>query len=298
MTLEEILEKRKRSAVAVFHRFRLAVAKGNVRTVFVEGFADKFYYTRFLPDGRFEAADVRITFGKRNMDRIIQWFYAEDYGSETAIFIRDSDFDRWLGSVPTGDHVFITCGYSVENYICSAESLRRFFEEVFCVEPGEIDIAAEVGRFTAALQRVFTWMAPLIGAILWALREDGRTLELDALPITPVFRAALEGGDLPEVAAFDYAAANLEAGDFRPESAELGEAFCQQGAYWWMRGHFLTSFAGAYLEFMYAELNARRKAGEIEHLNRTISGDFSPAGTLERLASLSAPTDRLLAAFA
>ena len=291
MSFEDFLEERKRSAIAVFHRFRLERDTHRQLNLFVEGFADSTYYQHVLDKLDINDRRVRITYGKRNMDRIIEWFYAEGYEDTRSIFLRDSDFDAFLASAPVGDHVFLTCGYSVENYVCSSPSLEKFYRQVFCVAP-EFPVSDAVEEFLTASERLFRWLTPLIGAILYAIRA-GRTLDLDKLDTKDFFKTALSGADMPEFRTADFGDLGLAAEDFNDEAEDLGERFCSQDAMLWLRGHQTLIHCSLFLARAHETLREQAKREHGFQMNRRISPDFSPPAVFERLASLAVGTDRL-----
>jgi hypothetical protein len=292
MNLEEILEIRKRSAVAVFHRFRLEVRTRTPKNIFVEGFDDLMYYSRVRENGGYSDARIRLTYGKRNMDRIIQWFYAEDYVDTDTLFIRDSDFDRFLAMLPQGDKVFVTCCYAVENYVCNRQSLLKYFTENLCVDPLEVDVESMIDRFEAANGALFEWMAPLIGHIVVELRK-GTVLSLDALDLSPEFKLLLSGKDLPDIFERDFATIGIALERDNEEAAVEGARFVAQDALCWIRGKQLLRNAAVFLRQSSEDLRSKLRAGEISQLKKTATQDFSDHAVFERLAPLAKGSDAL-----
>lgn len=295
MTFEETLETRKRSAIAVFHRFRIEVRTKSEKFTFVEGFDDLAFYRTIAVGTSRENSNFRITFGKRNMDRIVEWFYSEGYSDTDTIFIRDSDYDKYLGRLPLGDHVFTTCGYSVENYVCAPNVLRRFFLERFCLDTSEVDIDYEVSFFVQSLEILFEWVSPLIGAILLRKQKDF-DVDLDRIDFSREFKKILSGKKLGEFEIDKYCIGGLTKEDFTEESAQEGKKFCDQDAMLWFRGHDLMSLTAIYLRISTDRFKKELKENRITQFKRNVSSDFSVPAIFERLLSLAVGTDRLLVA--
>ncbi len=286
---EKTLSERSKSAIAVFHRFRIEVRVKPSANVFVEGFDDLSFYRYFLRlngDVR-----MRVTFGKRNMDRIIEWFYAEGFSDTNTLFIRDSDFDRYLGFLPTGDHVFVTCGYSVENYVCSAESLVQYIKDRLCLSEEEYDFSADIKRLNELLTKLFVWYAPLMGAVIKRKRAD-KDVDLDLIDFRKTFRALLEGGGLPEFDAKDYCVGGIELEDFN-DSLDDGVSYTSQEPFYWIRGHQLVGVVSDYLEYIHGVYLDKFKSGELMQFNKKAAQGYNSHSTFERLIAFTDGTDAL-----
>jgi hypothetical protein len=294
MTLEEILETRKRSAVAVFHRFRLEVRTRVPQNIFIEGFDDVLFYSKLTRTGELRNALLRLTYGKRNMDRIIEWFYAEGFADTDTLFIRDSDFDRFLGCLPTGDHVFSTCGYAVENYVCAREALRRYFLENFCVDPVEVNVDGFIDLFESSTRSLFEWMAPLIGRILREVR-NGLILNLQALDLRGEFRSLLQGLELGDIYDKDFLAIGIVL-DHEEPTLEEGSRYTAQDPISWIRGKQLIQNASVFLREASDDLRKQLKQNEITQFRKAASQDFSEGAVFERLASFASGTAALRSA--
>ena len=227
-TFEQVLEKRKTTAVAIFHRFRLEVATGLDKVLFVEGFDDKIFYSFFLPLGNATADHIRLSFGKGNMDRIVSMYYANNMQDRCrAIFIRDSDFDDFLGTLPTGPAFEFTAGYSVENYVFTEASLKRFVKERLAVIDVEYNIDGCLKRYRDCATTLFKYLATLFGPAIDAM-TCGSKLEFDAFDIRELAKTFLSGRKLPPIDEPTLNKCQIDKKHIHEESLKVGEIFTQK----------------------------------------------------------------------
>lgn len=294
MSFKEKIDARRQTATAVFHRFRTAARLDGSLHLFVEGYDDWSFYGRLLGDLSASIPwRMHVCFGKKNMDRVVQLYRSSPFTKHNVLFIRDSDFDRFLGIVPIDDDVFVTCGYSVENYVCNSASLTSFISRVFGVDPYEVDIVAKVDRHFQLVSEVFAWMTEFIGAVLVAIRA-GQQLDLDSVDVIATYKAAYEGRPLaPCVPPDQLERCRLDSAHFGAESMLLGRSFTQQEAEWWLRGKYLMLCTCEFLRFQHEELRARHRRKEISQFNRRSSPDFSAPAVFERLSGFTNGTEVL-----
>ncbi|WP_305095681.1 hypothetical protein [Croceibacterium aestuarii] len=287
----ELLDKRKRTAIAIFHRFRLEVAAGLDHVLFVEGFEDLAFYSRFLPLGSFRPEAVRMTFGKRNMDRIVGLYYAEGLDSRCeARFIRDADFDEFLGNLPAGERVVILDRYSVENFIFTPSNFEMLLAARFGISADEYDIPACITRYENGVRQIFQHLAPLFGASFAAI-ENGHSLDFNSLDVRNIASVFFATGDLSELTDEDYTRCRIPLEFRTEESAQRGRSFVEREPFLWLRGHYLALICSAYVQRTHDTLCAKRTAGEIHTLNPNLSTDFSAAALAERMGAFcEAPT--------
>ena len=286
MSFKDDLEARRRSANAAFHRFRTMPKAPENIYFFLEGYEDCAFYRAVasaVPTLRDHTIRDIICFGKKNMDRVIQMFYASSFTSLTVLFIRDSDFDRFLGIAPVGEHVLLTDGYSVENYVCGAEACKRFILEKFAVDVDEFDVGNLVEVHLEILRRVFIHLAPFIGAALHAIKA-GRQLSLDSLNIKELYKLVRDDA-VPIINA--GLGCGLYDNDFNEDSARLGAAFVEQEPLLWLRGKYALECTALFLSETFAMLTEMSRRGEILRFNRNLSTDFSPRSMMERLTLVS-----------
>lgn len=288
MSFQETMDRRRSGANAIFHRFRTAIKPGDDLHIFVEGYDDVCLYDKLLSDlkGLFGVHwHTHICLGKKNMDRIVQLLNESAFKDRNVRFIRDSDFDRFLGNITSNDSLFLTCGYSVENYVCTSDVLQRFFRSNFGVDPLEVDVAARVQTHLDRVARMFDWLSPTIGAAIFAVRE-GIQLDLNRLPVSDIYKILQAGEALP--AGFeeeDLHRAGILQEYFNAESAAQGTAFAQQDAMAWLRGKYLLECTSEFLIEERQQLASDYRAGRISRFNRRSSQDNSPAAVFERLCA-------------
>jgi hypothetical protein len=294
MSFSEMLNERRGGANAIFHKFRTSVKEGNELHLFVEGYDDTLFYERLLADLRGLFGQEWNTYnclGKGNMDRVHQLFRDSAFTQRNVLFLRDSDFDRFLGIRTPSEKMFLTCGYSVENYVCTRESITRFIRAGFGVDAAEVDIPALVASHSGRVEQLFGWMASVIGAALYAVRA-GRQLDLNKLGIAAYY-TRLAADDLPqEMEAETWEKAGIQPGDFSAESAELGHQFVQQDAMRWLRGKYLLECTSVFLAELRATLATRYREGEITRFRRA-TGDISPSALFERLCPFASGSPEL-----
>lgn len=281
----DLLDTRKRTAVAVFHRFWMEVGQGLQRALFVEGYEDKVFYSTFLPVGELSSEMIRLSYGKKNLDKIVEQFYAQGLDERCDVyFIRDADFDEFLGNLPSGDRVRILDRYSVENFVFTADNFRRLLMERFGVEPDEYNVACTVARYERCVQEIFLHIAPLIGAALLAVQE-GFSINFDALDVRKLASSYFRDGNLEKIEDATYERCKIPA-QFRTDVAvELGSEFVRRDALLWLRGHYLADIGSVFAQFVHDELKALKAEKEIRGLNPRLSVDFSPQALFERMCS-------------
>src|SRR4051812_32722033 len=110
MSFSELISKKRESANAIFHKFRTAVRDDNELHIFMEGYEDILYYERLLSElkGLFGRDwNSYNCLGKRNMDHVAKLFMESAFTDSNVIFLRDSDFDRFLGVIAPTKTVFL-----------------------------------------------------------------------------------------------------------------------------------------------------------------------------------------------
>ncbi|MBC6980453.1 DUF4435 domain-containing protein [Caulobacter sp. 17J80-11] len=288
-SFKDALDKVARRPVAIFHRFRLAAERHDCDVhVFLEGYDDVTFYGKTIDSA---AAKMQkrwvdyICFGKRNLDEVERLYSASDLRNKKVLFIRDSDFDAFLGYAPIKDYVFLTDGYSVENYVCTVDTIKTFVTRNFGIDTSEIAVDDIGNEFKERVRLLFTWLKPLLGAALAAV-SSGRQLDLDKLDVSTPFKAALRGEDLPE--AFDPAqllAIGLRDSDFSIESTTLAERFSNNDDARWLRGKYLLTAASIFLEHIGSRLLTAHKEGKIHRFNRRANTNYQPSMIFERLCA-------------
>lgn len=190
------LNKKKNTPAAIYHRFRTQNLKDEVLYVFLEGYDDLEFYPIIFKSLNIPAHGV-VCFGKKNMDEVIQEYKRSPIRRARVIFIRDRDFDLHLGVAPEGENLFLTCGYSVENYVCQVDAIERYIKERMGVDPHEHNISEELQRFEEAALCLNTWLTPIYGRVFDAL-EAGKSPDLDAIDISKYIKRILRDEPLPE----------------------------------------------------------------------------------------------------
>ena len=295
LSFSEEISRRRDGANAIFHKFRTSVRDDRHLHVFMEGYEDILYYERLLREikGLFGVSwNTYNCLGKKNMDRVTQLLRESAYADHNVLFLRDSDFDKFLGVITPSEQLFLTCGYSVENYVCTEGSIAEFIRVAFGVDAQEVNSGAYAKGHSERVKRLFEWMAPTIGAALVAVR-NGRQLDLNRIDVRAYYKLLLDGEGLPEsIPAEVLAQAGIEEADFNGASLELGRAFVQQDAMRWLRGKYLIECTGLFLAHVREELAGMYRRREITRFRRA-GADFAPAVLFERLCPFAHGTPEL-----
>lgn len=294
MTFKEKINERRKSAAATFHKFRTDSSIHSRRHYFVEGYEDVKFYARHIPKTAKEAPRFHVCFGKKNLDEVAKLYWSSDITSSTILFIRDSDFDHFLGRAPSGRDLFLTCGYAVENYVCSAVALERYFSLILCVDEAEVSLDDFVTRYVSLADRFHQWLSPLYGATMVAL-SAGRKIDLNQLNVALHFSKLLCGID-PEnpLEMAELAKIGLEKTDFNEDAMQLGVQFAKLPALQWLRGKYLLTIATSFIRSKEAECRLQFKAGNITRFNVKAVSGMTEEGIFDTLSSWAEPTTRLI----
>jgi hypothetical protein len=268
MSFKETISGRRESAAATFHKFRVDPSIRKVRHIFVEGYEDLSFYARHVPNDENGAARFHVCFGKKNLDQVAELYWTAKFKNSKALFIRDSDFDRHLKKAPTGPGLFLTCGYAVENYVCSEEAIEKYLSQVFCLDNLEVNYKSIVEEFISLIEKLHAWLGPLYGAAMYAMTFE-RKLDMDQFDAKKYIKILLNGKILPPVDSIpDIALIGLTESDFNPESVRLGDEFKEQKALRWVRGKYLLSAVSLFLHSKKEEFGKRHKAKSLKRFNR------------------------------
>lgn len=295
MTFKDNLTGKRKSPTAIFHKFRVDSSIRSRWHVFVEGYEDVGFYSRHVPTTKGIEPKFHICLGKKVLDEVARLYWSSNISASLILFIRDSDFDGFLGIAPSGVDMFVTCGYAVENYVCSAEALKSYLSNVLCLDEDEVDIANVVDGYVTAATAFHEWLSPLYGAVFVALKA-GRKVDLNKFKIEDHFALLLKGSSLGEITSIsELEAIGLDQADFSDESLDHGRQFSQLPALNWIRGKFLLTILTLYLRKQEAELRRLHKIGSISRFNKKAAAQINEAGVFDRLSGLAIPPKRLLA---
>src|SRR3990167_94880 len=284
MSFQKTLAEKRRSPVAVFHEFRLKSAVEKTLHVFVEGYADLCYYSRVIEE-HIKTSDwgwrSYVSFGKKNIDVISQYLADSGLSTDNVIMVRDSDVDLFLNNLPKHKFVFLTEGYSVENYVCSEAALSDFIQRVFGISEDEVDQVDLASKFSDAVRTLFEWLRPLFAAGFAAISR-GEKFDFDQFDVDVPFQELMEGKELAPITELP-ASTSLRLETICELSSDMGVRYCSQDHMLWLRGKYILNCASRYLRNHYALLRQIYADGEISRFNRRASADFSPGAIFERL---------------
>lgn len=232
-------------------------------------------------------------FWKKNLDEVAGLYWQSSINDALALFIRDSDFDSFLARAPKGRNFFLTCGYAVENYVCSEQAVDAYLRTVFCLDDSELDIRNIVKEYVEMAQLFHEWLSPIYGAAMHAMSAN-RMVDLNKLKVDEHFSIFLSDKDRPDPTKIsELNAIGLDYSDFNDDSLIKGKAFAELSAVWWMRGKFLLTVLTSYLRKKESELRALHKAGKLSQFNRRAAANLNESSLFDRLSGLASPTSRL-----
>ena len=237
--------------------------------------------------------DSVICFGKKNLDKVHDEYKKSPIERVKVLFIRDRDFDVFLDATPGGENVFFTCGYSVENYVCSLLSIRRFLSEKLGVDATEVDIDRHLDRFAAIVETLNSWLVPIYARIFDAI-SDGNSMDLDAIDIEKYARIVVQGGTLPDANNIpELEAMGLSSDHPSVTSVGKAEAYVNGDAKLSIRGKYLIISAVVWIRATADELLHLHKRGSISQFNRSACSQINGPQVFSNLTAKAEPTERL-----
>jgi|AntRauTorcE11898_2_1112593.scaffolds.fasta_scaffold05993_3 hypothetical protein len=287
----EAITRKKKSPAAIYHKFRTGTLSKEYYYAFVEGYEDKEFFSGAF---RKEGMELKCTicYGKKNLDDILNRYKDSPVNRVRVLFIRDRDFDAHLGQAPEGQNLFLTCGYSVENYISTPATIFRYASEKMGVDDDEVDIEEISKRFQDLALKLNDWLTPVYARNFEALRR-GVSTELDALKFETYCKKALKDEALPDADTLkELEKMNLADINASEESKSSAEDYVATGSSG-LRGKYILK---ALVEFLKKEadvLLTMHKNEEIVAFNRAVVAQISSERVFSDMAVRTEPTDRL-----
>jgi hypothetical protein len=294
MGFSDQLLERSRSPSAIFHRYRVDPSISERPHIFVEGYDDLLFYGLIARHTLGDRAKFHLCYGKRNLDKIYALFKESEFDHVGTLFLRDSDFDLYLGKVAATRHLFLTAGYAVENYVCCPQAISSLIVVSFGLDQSEFNADVEVKQFQQHLEEIFAWLEPIHGAIFKAIHES-RILDLDQLRFDEYFGMILTGRSLPDPKSLaELSHIGLDDNDFSQDSLALAEKFNQQHCFQWLGGKYLITALSVFLKHLEPRLRALHKSKIIRQFNKRVHPDFSPNILFERIIGHVKPDNSLM----
>jgi hypothetical protein len=291
---EASLREKAKSPVATYHRFRTSVRDKSLLYLFVEGYEDVAFYAfacRLLGI----RADFHVCFGKKNLDAVYTVFGASPIKDSSVGFIRDRDFDHFLGTVGDREMYFVTCGYAVENYVFTIESVSGFFLFNMGVNSREVDVSAYAVEFSERLSVLHTTLLSLYSCCFAAMRE-GTAFDLDKVDLSDHIRRVIDGSsDTYQLPAQISAISGLSIENVKDDDLKLAEKYCQVDAPTALRGKFLAEFARIFLNRKFDDLRVKHKATVIQSFNKACGSMLGKDALYSVLVGRAGVSERLKA---
>lgn len=286
------LKEYSKSPLSVYHKFRTLTRSDDTLYLFVEGYDDKSYYSA-LCEAKGLKARVFITFGKNNLDTIYFEHSASSKKSKNVKFIRDRDFDQFLGKVKSSEDFFVTCAYSVENYVFTEAAIAKLLEARYGLDPSEVDIFEDIGKFSEALEALNNWLVPLY-AKAFECSLSNHKVDLNKVNIDTYAKAVLKKKNLPSE--FPFSELGLE--DYLntpppPELVASASTYIGESHHKTIRGKYLATLSAEFLKLTLEKYIQLHKSGAIAHLNRSACGSISVEAIFTAMIPYAKASDRL-----
>jgi len=145
MDMLEILAEASESSNVAYNDFLLFYKTGRSMVYgFVEGKDDPSFYRGFIEAALPERWGCKLI-KAGNKKRVLEVYSGMDwtrFPRNAVCFFVDRDLSEFLeGEIPTSKNVFISDGYSIENDIVTAHTLKRVLDEEQCV--GGLEVSEE-----------------------------------------------------------------------------------------------------------------------------------------------------------
>jgi hypothetical protein len=287
-----VLREKAKSPVATYHRFRTSVRDPSLLYLFVEGYDDVSFYgvvCKILG----VSPNFVVCFGKKNLDTVFSIYRSTPISDSAIAFIRDRDFDHFLGTVGDSERYFVTCGYAVENYVFTTSSLAAFFHFNMGLDSNEVDVGSHISEFEGKLELFHSTLEGLYATCFASIRSK-LSFDLDRVELSAHIKSVLSGNADPfQLTDQDFNISGLFSGVVEAEDEALAKQYCSLGAVIALRGKFLAEFSRVFLNGKFEHLRKQHKAATIQRFNKacgTLLGREALYAVLVSRASLS---DRL-----
>ncbi|PPK87868.1 uncharacterized protein DUF4435 [Neolewinella xylanilytica] len=251
------------SVSVVLHKFYLLARKGtNVLFCFYEGKDAPYYNSRAETyyDGSYTHFNCK---GKGNVLQARTILKAKpEYANYKLAFFVDQDFDEELVTIPLD--LYVTTGYSIENYYCNRNTFRRVLTSEFNVNEADLEYETILTLFDDRLQK-FNECVLLINSWYRFLRQEAQDKDV---PINFSLDDQLPKGfvriTLDEVECdYDLNTLNIE---FKPicnptkEEINESETYLQKNDLCLvLRGKYQAQFLFTFLNLLLTDANDRNQ---------------------------------------
>lgn len=172
MDMLEIHEVARGSSIVTYHDF-LYYYKPREQIVygFVEGKDDPSFYRGLIENNLPDGWNVKLI-RSGSKDNVFEVFNKIDWSrfpKRRICFFVDRDLSEFLGETLSGENIYVTDNYSIENEVVTFHIMERFLEEIFNVidlNPTELDLVRNM--FETNLKVFREAMAPvMVQILLW-----------------------------------------------------------------------------------------------------------------------------------
>lgn len=190
-TMLEIHAQAIASQVDIYHTFLSKYPKkNNVVFGFVEGQTDPSFYKTYIETLLPDDWILELTFvkGKKNVLKIYNEFDWKRFPRKRIAFFIDRDLSQILGERhPSGENLYITDNYSIENSVVSHATCKRVLEEIYNLhQASEDELETILQKFDNQLECFFKLMIPVMAYIsLW--RSRGEKVNLNNIKMKKIF---------------------------------------------------------------------------------------------------------------
>ena len=273
MSRVQFLRSKRNVLQAVVHRFLLKYRAGsNDIYLFFEGKDDPSFY---LPEIRKRASSFGTahTFqceGKGTLLAVHGKVINRVDNKHRCLFFIDKDLDNYLGiRSPRHRNIFVTSPYSIENYICTEESVRILWTELLHLPESDQRMQAMLTHFSSSYSSYVRSIRPVMAWILNHRENyphDRNRLNLSNITFAQICDIDAVTFDVRRKSGayqFIINATNMQANPIgKDKLKEKAKLFDLSQPKDWGRGKFEAGWFAAFIEKVISRLQQTRTANE------------------------------------
>ena len=224
MSLVDKLIGYRTSRVSVIHQYRLLATPGCLDLFFfVEGSEDVIFFGTMLRKISQKPLKVRylVCDGKDGVLNVRTELETEDQSGCSKLYFIDKDIDDFFGQhPPTGNDVFCTEHYSIENYLVTESVLETILQEFFGLSDSDTVKDEIVGHYRREY-RAFCFTMRVFMAWVIFRRQNSQRIILADIAMNKLFRIDDELKFRKRAGAFQLIRQRYFVGDTQKEWIEV-----------------------------------------------------------------------------
>lgn len=216
---------------------------------------------------------------------------SESFSSVKRRFVRDRDFDVFMGMADDAEDIFLTCGYSIENYLIVEEDIRRFIVNTFCesIQGWQSYVDQELEKLFMLIKLLHVRLERLY-AFCFSKIGTGEVVNLDTISFRKIiakYEVSIRDFELY----VDQGVASIVDEDFVEEEKfdiffDKAREYVEGCSEKRVRGKYLLGVLAEFLEHIYEKMkenNLSEQYGKI-NVRRNAMINFSDRYVFERLS--------------